>query len=83
MVMYKNRRTFPRSLAAASAVSLTSVPIVHAALPAKDGKLWPNERPGLGVELDLKPLTQMLEVTAYNAERAQYYTRPDGSITNW
>jgi len=23
----------------------------------------------------------MLEVTAYNTERAQYYTRPDGSIT--
>jgi hypothetical protein len=25
----------------------------------------------------------MFEVTAYNTERAQYYTRPDGSITNW
>jgi galactonate dehydratase len=49
----------------------------------KDGKLWPNERPGLGVQVDLKPLTQMFEVTAYNTERAQYYTRPDGSITNW
>jgi galactonate dehydratase len=49
----------------------------------KDGKLWPNDRPGLGAELDRKPLTQMLEVTAYNSERAQYYTRPDGSITNW
>ncbi len=36
-----------------------------------------------GVELDLKPLTRMLEVTTYNTGRAQYYTRPDGSITNW
>jgi L-alanine-DL-glutamate epimerase-like enolase superfamily enzyme len=49
----------------------------------KDGKLWPNERPGLGVELDYQPLTPMLEVTTYNSTRAQYYTRPDGSITNW
>jgi galactonate dehydratase len=49
----------------------------------KDGKLWPNERPGLGVELDLAPLKPLLEVTTYNTARAQYYTRADGSITNW
>jgi galactonate dehydratase len=49
----------------------------------KDGKLWPNDRPGLGVEVDFKPLSRLLEVTTYNSERAQYYTRPDGSITNW
>jgi L-alanine-DL-glutamate epimerase-like enolase superfamily enzyme len=52
-------------------------------LDFKDGKLWPNERPGLGVEVDFKALKQSLEVTTYNSERAQYYTRPDGSITNW
>jgi L-alanine-DL-glutamate epimerase-like enolase superfamily enzyme len=52
-------------------------------LDFKEGKLWPNERPGLGVEVDLKLLRQTLEVTTYNSERAQYYTRPDGSITNW
>ena len=49
----------------------------------KDGKLWPNERPGLGVHLDTKPLKPLLEVDSYNTARAQYYTRPDGSITNW
>lgn len=49
----------------------------------KDGKLWPNERPGLGVELDLEPLKLLLEVTSYDGARAQYYTRPDGSLTNW
>jgi L-alanine-DL-glutamate epimerase-like enolase superfamily enzyme len=49
----------------------------------KDGKLWPNERPGLGVQLDTKPLKPLLEVDSYNTARAQYYTRPDGSITNW
>ena len=29
----------------------------------KAGKLYPNERPGLGVTLDTKPLTQIGEVT--------------------
>jgi hypothetical protein len=35
------------------------------------------------VELDMKPLTQLLEVTTYDTNRAQTYFRPDGSITNW
>jgi galactonate dehydratase len=49
----------------------------------KDGKLYPNDRPGLGVELDMKPLTQIMEVKKYDTNRAQTYFRPDGSITNW
>jgi L-alanine-DL-glutamate epimerase-like enolase superfamily enzyme len=61
----------------------TPIPYLPACLDFKDGKLWPNERPGLGVEVDFKALKQSLEVTTYNSERAQYYTRPDGSITNW
>jgi len=48
----------------------------------KDGKLWPNDRPGLGVELDLKPLKMVAEVTQPITDRILYY-RPDGSITNW
>jgi galactonate dehydratase len=48
----------------------------------KDGKLWPNERPGLGVELDLKPLRMVAEITQPITDRVLYY-RPDGSITNW
>jgi galactonate dehydratase len=48
----------------------------------KNGKLYPNDRPGLGVEIDLKQLTQVLEVTQRGADRQMYY-RPDGSITNW
>ena len=49
----------------------------------KSGKLWPNDRPGLGVEVDFNVLKPLLEVSTYNADRAQYYTRPDGSLTNW
>jgi galactonate dehydratase len=59
------------------------LPWVPVVFDFKDGKLWPNERPGLGVELDMRQLTPLLEVNTYNSERAQYYTRPDGSITNW
>jgi galactonate dehydratase len=52
-------------------------------LDFKDGKLYPNDRPGLGVELDLKLLTQIAEITEPVSARAQTYFRPDGSITNW
>jgi len=49
----------------------------------RNGKLYPNDRPGLGVELDLKPLKLVTEITQPVTARAQTYFRPDGSITNW
>lgn len=52
-------------------------------LEFKDGKLYPNERPGLGVELDYKQLTKIAEFTEPVTAHAQTYFRPDGSITNW
>jgi len=52
-------------------------------LDFKDGKLYPNDRPGLGVEVDFKPLKQIAEITQPVTDRAQTYFRPDGSITNW
>jgi len=52
-------------------------------LDFKNGKLYPNERPGLGVELDMKQLKQIAEITEPVTARAQTYFRPDGSITNW
>jgi len=52
-------------------------------LDFKEGKLYPNERPGLGVELDMTQLTQIAEITQPVTARAQTYFRPDGSITNW
>ncbi len=57
-------------------------PHLPVCLDFKDGKVYPNDRPGLGVELDTKPLTQVLEVTQPGPPRQLYY-RPDGSITNW
>jgi galactonate dehydratase len=58
-------------------------PHLPVCLDFKDGRLYPSDRPGLGVELDMKPLTQITEVTQYTTNRAQTYFRPDGSITNW
>ncbi|MBV9264784.1 MAG: mandelate racemase/muconate lactonizing enzyme family protein [Acidobacteriaceae bacterium] len=52
-------------------------------LDFKDGKLYPNQRPGLGVTVDLKQLTLIKEITEPVTARAQTYFRPDGSITNW
>lgn len=47
----------------------------------KNGKLYPNSRPGLGVTLDLKPLKMVGDVT--EPGRASIYVRPDGSLTHW
>jgi galactonate dehydratase len=47
----------------------------------KNGKVYPNERPGLGVTLEMKPLKMIGEVT--QAVRRQIYNRPDGSLTHW
>ena len=52
-------------------------------LDFKNGKLYPNDRPGLGVELDMTQLKLMAEITQPVTARAQVYFRPDGSITNW
>jgi len=60
-----------------------TLPHLPVCLDFKDGKLYPNERPGLGVELDMKQLTLVTEVTEPVTARAQTYFRPDGSITNW
>ncbi len=60
-----------------------TLPHLPVCLDFKDGKLYPNERPGLGVELDMKQLTLVTDVTEPVTARAQTYFRPDGSITNW
>ncbi|MGO8787312.1 MAG: enolase C-terminal domain-like protein [Terriglobia bacterium] len=48
----------------------------------RNGKLWPNRRPGLGVTLDTKPLQLAAEITERKRTNPMFQ-RPDGSITNW
>jgi len=47
----------------------------------RQGKLYVNDRPGLGVTVDVKPLTQIGEVT--QAVQRPIYKRPDGSPSHW
>jgi L-alanine-DL-glutamate epimerase-like enolase superfamily enzyme len=51
-------------------------------LDFKDGKIWPNKRPGLGVTVDYSRLTPVAEYTQPVGGRITYQ-RPDGSQTNW
>ncbi|MEO8465703.1 MAG: mandelate racemase/muconate lactonizing enzyme family protein [Gammaproteobacteria bacterium] len=57
-------------------------PHLRKAYDFKEGKLWPNDRPGLGVELDASKLTLMGEYATYRAGML-LNRRPDGSFTNW
>jgi L-alanine-DL-glutamate epimerase-like enolase superfamily enzyme len=47
-----------------------------------DGKLWPVDRPGLGVTFDPAGAELLSEITERHAP-IPMYRRPDGSITNW
>ena len=60
-----------------------TLPHLPVCLDFKNGKLYPNDRPGLGVEFDASKCTQILEVTKFDTNRVQTYFRLDGSITNW
>jgi len=62
-------------------------PIAHLpeCLDWKDGKAYTNQRPGLGVTLDLSKVKQVGEVTEADTQhiRQNFYRRPDGSLTHW
>jgi galactonate dehydratase len=47
----------------------------------REGKAYPNQRPGLGVTLDLGKVTQVGEVT--EPGRQNIFRRKDGSLTHW
>lgn len=48
----------------------------------RDGKMWPNERAGLGVEFDSSRAELAFEVTE-RSRPVPLLERPDGSVTNW
>jgi galactonate dehydratase len=50
----------------------------------RDGKLWPNDRPGLGVTIESNALTLIEEFTDGGpGPGGRTYLRPDGSPTHW
>jgi L-alanine-DL-glutamate epimerase-like enolase superfamily enzyme len=52
-------------------------------LSFKNGKLYPNERPGLGVEFNPKNIELVNVITKPSAYDHPVFERGDGSITNW
>ena len=58
------------------------VPYLPQHFDFKNGKLWPNRRPGIGVEFDPKGAQLVSEITERDAP-GRLFRRPDGSITNW
>ena len=58
-------------------------PIAHLpeCLDFSKGKALRNDRPGLGVTMDLKLLKMIGEVK--EAGRRNIFVRPDGSLTHW
>jgi galactonate dehydratase len=60
-----------------------ALPHLPQCLDFKEGKLYPNDRPGLGVEVDFSQLEQIAEFTEPDFQRGQIYYRTVGSITNW
>jgi galactonate dehydratase len=57
-------------------------PYLNQAYDLKNGKLWPNERPGLGVEVDFSRLQLVGDYTERYSP-IPTLRRPDGSYTNW
>jgi L-alanine-DL-glutamate epimerase-like enolase superfamily enzyme len=57
------------------------VPYMPEFLDFRNGKVWPNDRAGLGISIDEKQLTFIEEMTA--GASGPKYLRPDGSPTHW
>jgi hypothetical protein len=56
------------------------VPYMPEFLECRNGKVWPNDRPGLGVSVDEKQLTFVEAMT--EGAPAPTHRRPDGSLTH-
>jgi len=57
------------------------VPYLPDFLECRNGKVWPNDRPGLGITVDEKQLTFIEAMT--EAAPGPTQRRPDGSLTHW
>jgi L-alanine-DL-glutamate epimerase-like enolase superfamily enzyme len=57
------------------------VPYLPEFLECRNGKVWPNDRPGLGVTVDERQLAFVEAVTEGAAGATQ--RRLDGSLTHW
>ena len=58
------------------------VPYLPRHFDFKNGKMWPNRRPGIGVEFDPSRVKMVAEITEHS-QPIRVFRRSDGSITNW
>jgi hypothetical protein len=61
---------------------IRTFPCLSHSYDLKNGKLWPNERPGIGVEVDTSKL-QLVGDYKDHYELTPMLRRPDGSLMNW
>ena len=73
--------TFPDSVLFEFNYGDRAIDYLPECLDFKQGKVYPNERPGLGATLEMKLLKPIGEVT--QPIRGRLYQRPDGSLTHW
>ncbi len=59
-----------------------NIPYLPQNVDFHNGKLWPRNAPGLGVEFDPKGANHLIDITEHSAP-IPLYKRPDGSMTNW
>lgn len=59
-----------------------NIPHLPECFDFREGKMWPNTRPGLGVTLRPESLTLQAEITEA-LRPVPLLFRPDGSLTNW
>ena len=73
---------FPQSVVFEYNYATRPVPYLHEFITFKEGKVYTNDRPGLGVTVNFEALRLVGEITAPGGNRPTYY-RPDGSQFTW
>jgi galactonate dehydratase len=73
---------FPQSVVFEYNYATRPVPYLSEFITFKEGKVYTNDRPGLGVTVNLEALRLVGEITTPGGNRPTYY-RPDGSQFTW
>ncbi|MCU0245174.1 MAG: mandelate racemase/muconate lactonizing enzyme family protein [Bryobacter sp.] len=66
----------------AFSIAQKPAPFLARTFDFRNGKMYPNERPGLGVEVNTSGMQMTAEIDKHN-QPIQVLRRPDGSFTNW
>jgi L-alanine-DL-glutamate epimerase-like enolase superfamily enzyme len=74
--------SLPAIMEVGGGIAKTEIAYMPQSYDFKDGKMWPNDRPGLGVTVDTSKLHLAADYTEHYAQ-TQLNHRPDGSFTNW